>query len=206
MRIVELISAKSSRDLAKRHFDPNLDLKKLYPDPDPDRLSIKHHINTFLEKIYERGFEHTQLGHGVRGIVFERFNDPYVIKIFHRDPNYLKYIKLAADNQDNPHFPKLRGKPVKIAPDTYAVRMEKLEPITDPTTLPKNSFTLFREVIGTNEVDDGVTNDWIKQYAPKMHELFVKMENVFGGGMLLDLHYGNIMKRKSEIVVIDPVI
>ena len=52
---------------------------------------------------------------GSRGSILKRKGDSFVVKIFQRDPYYMKYLLYAIDHQNNPHVPKIKGKPIKIA-------------------------------------------------------------------------------------------
>jgi hypothetical protein len=73
------------------------------------------------------GYE--QLGYGVYAKVFARQDEPFVLKIFNGlDMAYISYLKLITRVR-NPHFPVVKGKPVKVNDEYWAVRLERLEPI-----------------------------------------------------------------------------
>ncbi len=74
---------------------------------------------------------YVQLGStGAFGRVFAKPDEPYVLKLFNaQDSSYLQYLKLITTVQ-NPHFPIVKGKPMKITDKYWGVRLERLEPIT----------------------------------------------------------------------------
>jgi hypothetical protein len=73
------------------------------------------------------GYE--QLGHGVYGTVFAKHNEPIVLKLFGaEDTSYVAFLNLITKVK-NPHFPVVKGKPIKINDEYWAARLERLEPI-----------------------------------------------------------------------------
>lgn len=85
------------------------------------------------------------LGTGKFGEVLSFPTWKHVLKTFKDDRCYVKFVRLAMRNQDNPAFPKFFDKPRKIRPFykrmkteefLYIVRMEKLF----PTKMEKNEF------------------------------------------------------------------
>lgn len=70
-----------------------------------------------------------QLGHGVYGSVFGKENEPFILKLFSiQDSSYVAYLNLIT-RVNNPHFPQVKGKPIKVNNEYYAVQLERLEPI-----------------------------------------------------------------------------
>src|ERR1700721_2108003 len=68
------------------------------------------------------------LGDGSYATVFMKPGIDYVLKLFDSDDTaYADYIKLVLTHP-NPHFPRFKGKLVKVTTKYYAVRMEKLNP------------------------------------------------------------------------------
>lgn len=71
------------------------------------------------------GYE--RLGKGAFGAVYEKPGLPYVLKVFSgTDGAYRDYLNLVMAHQDNPHFPKIKGRAVRVMPRVWAVRMERL--------------------------------------------------------------------------------
>lgn len=130
----------------------------------------------------------TKLGSGKYGSVFSHPKYPYVLKIFMKDSAYLRWIKFAMDNKNNPYVPKIRGKVVKITPMIYAIRLEKLTP---------GSFTgPFADAYRKWQKDKNYKSD--DKNIQEVLDYFGKNKN------LLDLHGENIMMRGNQLVVIDP--
>ena len=81
------------------------------------------------EKLLAAGYE--KVGTGTWATVFSKPGDSMVVKLFHSaDQAYTDFVKLAMQHQDNPHFPKFRGKMMRVTDEYNAIRMERLEPNT----------------------------------------------------------------------------
>ncbi len=77
-----------------------------------------------------------ELGGGSYGAAFARPDTPFILKLFtYEDYAYLQYLKLIT-TISNPHFPVVKGKPIKITNDYHAVRLERL------TRLPKDQYMI----------------------------------------------------------------
>lgn len=133
-----------------------------------------------------RGF--ATLGSGKYGSVFGHSKYPYVVKVFMKDSAYLRWIKFAMDNKNNPYVPKIRGKVLKITPMIYAIRLEKLTPGTFTGPFAKAYMNWQNDP--SYQSDDKNIQD-ILDYFSKNKKL-------------LDLHGENIMMRGDQLVVIDP--
>lgn len=73
------------------------------------------------------------LGDGMSGAVAENPNKNYVLKLFRNDPNYEVFLNVMANNQSNPHVPKISREVRKVPGSEYFyVRMEKLKKVTVP--------------------------------------------------------------------------
>ncbi len=155
----------------------------------------------------------SRLGKGAYGIVYEHPNFPYVFKIFYNDPDYFKYFNWAKEHQNNPHVPKIKGKYIKINDKTYAVRMEKLEPLPsfdtvlekyiDPDLQSKTKIKInyYRNI---DKLPLFTNLPYLKQNFPELYEVINYITSNF---TLLsqDLHGGNVMLRDETIVLTDPV-
>ena len=166
-----------------------------------DPTSFK--LMDFNKRLQELGYDIEFMGRGGRGAVYKRPNDPYVIKIFHEDIDYLRYIKYVMTHQDNPHVPKIRGKLFKIDSDTYMIRMEELEPIDPRDAEQKN---ILDGLLRMSTWKRARQNTYIKNKAPKLYKLLTDLANMFGDESGTDLIDENIMQRKDgTIVLTDPV-
>jgi len=135
-------------------------------------------------------FGFKKLGSGKYGSVFGNAKYPYVIKVFMKDAAYLRWLKFCMSNKNNPYIPAVRGKVIKITPTIYAVRLEKLT---------SGSFTgPFYD-----EYRKWVADNSFKSSNKDIQDIL----DYFGKGdnkKLLDIHGDNVMKRGSQLVVIDP--
>ena len=172
---------------------------------DASSVEYESALEKFTQRITELGYQLEHIGSGLFANVFVRPNDPYVIKIFVKDPGYLKYVQYCLKHQDNPHVPRFRGGLISLDNNSYAVRIERLESFQG-----NKDQDLAR--IG-NEITKGyqvfsqlVSNATIQEYSPQLHQLFRDLASLFGGSRYTDLTANNIMVRGGKTLVItDPV-
>lgn len=143
--------------------------------------------------------------------IYEHPNLSYVVKVFDaNDIGYKSFLKVALKHQDNPHFPRFRGKPVALR-DTpvMAIRMEKLTPVS--TTLFNELESVLRQadILGWEKYAlkiKGVPYILKKypQFASALNLLIpIKKKYRY---MMWDWHKGNIMMRGDCPVIIDPFV
>lgn len=145
------------------------------------------------------------IGAGTYADVYEKPNVPFVLKVFSaRDQAYLDFLKVISTH-DNPHFPVVKGKLVKISPYFHAVRLEKLTPYR-PFELRGEDFlkcvNAYFDVIGGNDGDVKLAealNDMptVKEALDIIYHSLSRHR--------MDLWEYNVMMRGNEIVFIDPV-
>lgn len=89
------------------------------------KSDVAQHASPYLMDLLKKyGFK--PIGHGSRSKVYKK-SDDFVIKIFNQtDQAYKDWVLLSVKNRDNPHFPRIIGKPVKIGEEYYAIRLEPL--------------------------------------------------------------------------------
>lgn len=149
---------------------------------------------------------------GAFGAVWHKPGAPYVLKIFSSsDYAYEAFLKLAMAHQDNPHFPKIFGKLVKITPKYYGVRLEPLTPYKyDSTTIRR--YTRYRNYMHNADVDPNsivaMEYEDCLEFLYEYPQLKEALDLIIDG--LLDI-YGNdisnknLMMRGKTIVITDPV-
>ena len=170
-------------------------------------------LDEWQEIMKSYGFTH--LGSGSYGSAYEHPSYPWVFKVFKHDDPYLSFFKYARRNQNNPNLPRIKGSYIRIGGDAYAVRLEKLTPIT--TEQYKNIMKLVNlfsyEIMKSNNDDvdtvqdiDPNTKKLIQKYYG-IYEITNALYNseIFGSDPLLDLRHSNIMMRDDVPVFIDPV-
>ena len=125
----------------------------------------------------------------------------------------LKFYNYVRKNQHNPNLPKIKGSYIKIGTDAYAVRLEKLTPISaeqyNNTMKLVNLFSY--EVMKSNNDDidqdiDPNTKKLIQKYYG-IYEITNALynSNIFGSDAYIDLKRSNIMMRDNVPVFTDPV-
>jgi len=137
------------------------------------------------------------------------------LKIFQsRDKAYIDFIKMVLANP-NIHFPKFRGRLIKINNFYYAVRMEKLKTTrsTKISGIIDEYLRYGRDMLEYGEerkkqIERYETYKNILKYFEKEPELKkacdIIISNLFPK-YYNDVHDSNIMKRGSTIVLTDPV-
>lgn len=167
-----------------------------------------------------KGFK--AIGKGTYGKVFYSVAKPdIVIKVF-SDLSYRFWYKVAVANKGNSAVPKFIGAPVKIANGLWAVRMEKLEPLTSTqkvATWMIETFTKFhaKENYGIPTASNfkKVTHAYVDDIRKTvitddmetviMNLLFALSKGENSLKYMLDLHEGNFMRRGDTIVMVDPL-
>lgn len=167
--------------------------------------NLSNGLNNTREFLKKHGWEN--IGTGTNGVVFAHKKHPnIVLKVFNAtDHCYVKFLKLISNHQSNPHFPKIKGKLLKINDRLYAVRLEKLQFKTQHTRekdllinwVPdlEDSPTYFKSLI-----EQGYSESLVD--AMKILANFI----LHNGICAYDMHEENIMYRGDELVIIDPVI
>lgn len=137
---------------------------------------------------YMRTHGFKRLGTGKYASVYGNEKYPYVIKVFQKDSAYLRWIKFALNNKNNPYVPKIRGKVVKITPMIFAIRLEKLTPG-------------YLEGDFANEYYNWEEDNNYQSSDPNIQQV---LDFFAQNKKLLDLHGENVMYRGNQLVIVDP--
>lgn len=152
---------------------------------DPSWMDSLHNL------MKRRGFD--LLGSGKYASVYGNANYRYVIKVFMKDSAYLRWVRFAMENKDNPYVPKIRGKVIKITPLIYAIRLEKLQPAYSMSGPFADAYYKWKKDRSYTSGD------------PHIDEI---LEYFGANARLLDLHNENVMYRGSgankQLVIVDP--
>jgi hypothetical protein len=176
----------------------NLDKGK--PQPGVSSYNIGK-MNTVVEKLAALGWN--SLGSGHYAKVFSNPTKSYVLKIFQQDYGYEKYLDIIRKNKGNPHVPILygRGVPVQLTPKVSAIRMEKLQSVTediiDLYVDPEYEFEPTVEDIFSEE-----NEMYLKKRFPDLYKL---VKQISGADTDWDMHENNVMARGNVLVIIDPL-
>lgn len=204
MQIDELIGYRKNliyskaRDLLSRSA---IAQARKYAFDKADQRNIQ--LSKFTEFLKDHGF--VQLGMGAFGAVYEKPGYPWVFKIFTGDPAYRRYISYVIQNQSNPYVPKIKGGIIKINQNTFAIRIEKLEPFRRAAS-SKKILTLYQILRDARTVSDIYDKDmeWLRKNYPEIIDVLTAIGR--SKGNWLDIHSKNLMMRGKTPVLADPVI
>lgn len=209
------------------------ELKGYRQDPVYKIAANSRDIQHFVTTMKNQGFSREFLGSGFFAGVFTKPGTDVVYKVFeYRDRGYRKYLDYMLRNQDNPHVPKIIGRPIKFdlrqksggeLPDSekttflnkevpqhkrmslIIVKLEKLEPVD--TTQQFEEFDTVKRILRSLEQNSVGTSFKAKfeKYKKAKPELFNLLQNLnYLNNDDLDLHTDNVMFRGDTIVIIDP--
>lgn len=160
---------------------------------------------------FEYQFEPVKGAVGGFGSIMSHPRLNYVIKLFDiEDTGYLKFVQVALDNSGNPHFPKFRGRPMKLSNQTMGVRMERLQ------KWPRSKFETIEMLLNQAQRD----SNWRRHLdSNPLAQEFIHTWPQFGDALdslnsaalskhsdvEFDWHDGNIMQRTDGTpVIVDP--
>lgn len=183
-------------------------ISDLLEDPDIlDEITRPRLMNHAEEILLAAGYE--KAGHGLYANVFIRPGENSVLKLFNaEDQAYIDFYNLVRNSNDI-HFPKFKGRLMKITEWYYAARMEKLEPLP-PTMYGFNTAIIMARL--DDLLKDRRLNaqeermlQFMREVQPGFIEVCEYLEKTLGENHYLDLHAGNVMLRGDTMVVTDPV-
>lgn len=144
------------------------------------------------------------------GYVFAHPGLNYVLKVFEKDKGYEAFYKCVSQHQDNPHFPKFRGKMMQVVPNIYAIRMEKLKEIPGNYDFPLYAFCKFARYYLRDEYNRDsydLMQPYLKENYPLLFDALIILKNAHLeniNDIMIDMHDKNIMLRGNTLVIIDP--
>ena len=153
---------------------------------------------TLPELFSKYGF--INVGDGKYGTVFVHTRYSYAVKVFMKDTAYLKFVQFCMKNQSNPFLPKIRGKVVKINNNFMAIRIEKLQEFSYSDRACKEFHDMCRD---PEDFLDGYFNFITIHNDDKNAQSICKF--LVDNKKLVDIHYGNIMRRNNHPVLTDPL-
>lgn len=196
MRASEFINEHQLDELTGYKQDPHYQKAvEIFADY---RVITRDKLTAFSNYMQNQGFN--VLGSGISGLAFEKSGYPWVFKIFNDDNGYLFYYNYSRQHQNNPHVPKVKGAPIKITPDTFLVRIEKLQEM---------SQAMYRsdlvDTITSIEWGDDLTPDKVKKLK-KYPQILQILNDIINSGHSLDLNLNNLMARGNTLVITDPLL
>jgi hypothetical protein len=167
-------------------------------------LQNSTNISEFIENLEANNYKEYMIGSGFFSGVFARPQDNYVIKIFQNDKGYNKFLKYILQNQNNPHIPKIKGKPITLLKKYKIVRIEKLSPITTPEQ--EEIFNKLYHYINRKYPNGKADNQSEIKYTikNKYPNIIPILEIMIDNKTILDFHKENMMFRGDTPVITDP--
>ena len=176
----------------------------------PSKMKTASERDMAMEKLTDyletQGFKH--IGWGSFSSVYLKDGYPWMFKLWSHDPAYLWWITWAAKHQDNPNVPRVKGLPVKIAPDTYVVRLEKLRGLVPRKGNLSKGYDRLAYLLDRIETVDDLSKEdlqWIRSEYPGVYDILRVIQRA-GSDFVVDLHGDNIMLRGQVPVITDPVV
>ena len=168
-------------------------------------IGDSEYVDSATEALDRYGFK--RIGSGNFSDVYENSKYPWMLKVFHHDTAYMHWLKFCKQNQNNRYVPKIKGSVIRVIPhsETYAIRLEKLLPIT---------HSEFNEFMDYLKSSIPYVDEKMREHIPVDEEysddLFDIAEfiyyNMETGEYVRDLWVNNVMKRSDgQIVIIDPI-
>ena len=105
-------------------------------------------------------------------------------------------------------MPRVKGLPVKIAPDTYVVRLEKLRGLVPRKGNLSKGYDRLAYLLDRIETVDDLSKEdlqWIRSEYPGVYDILRVIQRA-GSDFVVDLHGDNIMLRGQVPVITDPVV
>jgi hypothetical protein len=177
-----------------------------------DEITRPDSIENAEEVLKKAGYE--KLGEGYYAAVYTKGNADHVLKLFSvRDRSYPEFVNMTIQ-RPNTHFPKFKGKMMKVTNEYYAIRMEKLTSFGEENQQLKQirdyiyGYATYGRSYSDNIRGQQVIKeiDQVEETQPgikKACELIADM--IANGNVALDLHKHNLMMRGNTIVFTDPV-
>ena len=164
-------------------------------------------IKRFVKMLQENGWQ--SLGAGCYGSVFTHPNLNYCIKLFTKDPIYLRFVKFCQANPA-PCLPKFRGKLMRVDTSTFAVRMETLTPISGKffkeLTFAICEFTSDYDWTVEGYMAEYADDSLIRKYFTQNPDLLTTLEKLkeLANPTDWDIGVNNVMLRGETMVITDP--
>ena len=180
-----------------------------------DEITRPNSIENAEEVLKKAGYE--KLGEGYYAAVYAKGDADHVLKLFSvRDTSYPNFVNMTIQNP-NIHFPKFKGKMMKVTNEYYAIRMEMLtrfgEATGDGPILEKIKNYIYGYATYGRSYSDNIRGqqvikeiDQFEEMQPGIKKACELIADMIANGYVgLDLHAGNIMRRGNTIVFTDPV-
>ena len=136
-----------------------------------NELSRPPKVGNAAEILNNAGYD--QLGQGAYARVFGKPGANHVLKLFStEDSAYLDFVSLV-NQHPNPHFPKFKGKMMKVTDNYYAIQMEKLTAFPDNDNSDWIAYTInnYTSLAGERNTKMNQTKDEVFAEMRKLEKL-----------------------------------
>lgn len=159
------------------------------------------------ELISFHGFERMKGARGAYSSVLTSPRAPYIIKLFDaNDVGYMRFLDVALANQSNPHFPRIRGRPMRIGPRIMGIRLERLEPMSrgEYEEIEYMLHSMSTNPAWERSLRPGDSHHEFLVRWPEFSSAIALLRRAISNDVGFDWHGGNMMKRGETPVIIDP--
>lgn len=158
----------------------------------------------------DHGYE--RVAGGTYAVVYAKPGANTVLKLVSkRDVAYLAFVKLALDNQDNPHFPRFSSKLIRLNDQYMAVRMERLVEGKGVEDNYRSFIAYGLDLYLSRKGNFASMADHAKESLRSAFEKNPELQDACDllvshlSGYVNDLHPANVMFRGETVVITDPV-
>lgn len=162
------------------------------------------------ELISHQGFRPVEGPKGAHSSVIFHPNLDYVIKLFDaNDSGYRLFLDVARNHQGNEHFPRIRGRPMRLSQNVIGIRLERLEDFMSWDKFKSISEMLDHASWSDNWQaglrPDSSAMEFLLRWPHFATALDILRRAAKPHGVRFDWHLGNIMLRSNHSpVIIDP--
>jgi hypothetical protein len=176
-----------------------------------NELSVPDSRKAAVRRLWDAGYQY--MGDGAFASVYAREGDPFVLKLFDNiDTAFPAFVALAMAHQANLHFPRYRGRLMRVAPGYSAVRMERLTPYHYDSSMI-GRYMRHRDHLpppGQRDPNSYTQMQWedaeeFMEGEPTLKEACDLIIDHLGTQYRIDISDNNLMMRGRTVVIIDPV-
>ena len=147
-----------------------------------------------------------RLGEGEFAVIYGKPGKSHILKLFKAtDEAYMEFINITLQHPDI-HFPKFKGKLMKITDGYCAIQMEKLKRVTGFNA----SYVLATYITRMQQwqefdIRPGPDMENLEKRQPGIMKTCQLIAQGISPNRAVDIHSENIMMRGNTLVITDPV-
>ena len=139
------------------------------------------------------------IGGGEFSLVFENPKLSQVVKVYN-DECYDRFIAFCKAHPENPCLPRFHGNGVRLNGRARMIRIERLEPASHAQQEAFGVSTLKKVAAAPPQEFE----QW--DFTPKQQQFLDTLQQLHSqkGACWVDLNPGNVMRRRGQMVIVDP--